>query len=186
MSFRTTGIVIATLAVATACSSDDSNNTAKGPGATLKCASGQDAFDTYKAAGFVAVNQAIFAKVHDEVAANGATNLGSSFMEAGTANLPATADDAATFEGKLAAFLVFAYGGPTSITYTDNKTYTGDDQDMVTAHTGLGITEDQYMYFISNIVVPALTDSGVSSDDVNNCFAPVVLGSDFEASIVNQ
>ena len=38
----------------------------------------------------------------------------------------------ATFEGKLAAFLVFAYGGPDTIMYTDGKMYDGV-QDMVEA-----------------------------------------------------
>ncbi|MEI2746758.1 MAG: hypothetical protein V9G22_15730 [Ottowia sp.] len=157
----------------------------QGPGATLKCdSSGKNAFETYGAAGFVAVNKAIFANVGAEITANGTTNLGDSFGKV---------TDAATFEGNLAAFLVFAYGGPTSIVYTDNKTYNGP-QDMVAAHSGLAITADQYTYFVTNVVVPALTSSGVKHgaggaadpDDVSSCFAPVVLDKDFIASVVGH
>ncbi len=183
MSSKTIGLVFAGISLV-ACSS--SNNSDKGPGADLKCSSGKNAFDTYGAAAFVKVNESIFANVDAEITANGATNLGSAFQQAGTGNLPATKDDAGTFAGKLAAFLVFAYGGPTSIQYTDGMTYVGNDQDMVTAHTGLKITADQYTYFISNIVVPALGSNGVGSDDITNCFAPVVTGAEFEDSIVGQ
>ena len=90
-----------------------------------------------------------------------------------------------TFEGKLAAFLVYVYGGPTSITYTDGKTYSGL-QDMTAAHTGLGITVDQYDYFIANIVVPALDEQRRSHGDVTSCFAPVVTSTSFVASIVGH
>jgi hypothetical protein len=159
---------------------------AKGPGAALKCtSSGKNAFDTYGTTAFVAVNEAVFANVGSEVTANGTANLGDSFTKIGSGMPAATADDAATFKGKLAAFLVYAYGGPSSITYTDGKLYSGL-QDMVGAHTGLGITGDQYDYFIANAVVPALTGSGVSSDDVSSCFAPIVTDAAFKASIVGH
>lgn len=158
----------------------------KGPGAALKCtSSGKDAFDTYGATAFVTVNKAIVAKVGAELMANGEANLGNSFGKVGSGNPPSTKDDFATFEGKLAAFLVFAYGGPTSITYTDGKTYDGV-QDMVAAHAGLAITSDQYDYFIMNQVVPALTESGVTADDVSSCFAPIVVDPAFKASIVGK
>ena len=75
--------------------------------------------------------------------------------------------------------------GQSSITYTDGKTYSGL-QDMASAHAGLGITSDQYDYFISKQVVPALTDNGVSMDDVTQCFAPVVTDANFKASIVGK
>lgn len=167
-----------------ACSTD---NTTPAAGIDLKCSSGKNAFDTYGATAFVTVNKAIFANVTTELTgSNGTSNLGTSFLDIGSGNVAATDDDAATFEGKLAAFLVYQYGGPTSITYTDGKTYVGNDQDMTEAHTGLAITADQYTYFISNIVVPALTSSGVSADDVTSCFAPVVTDSKFEDSIVGQ
>ena len=51
---------------------------------------------------------------------------------------------------------------------------------------GLGITSDQYDYFIMNQVVPALTMNGVSMDDVSSCFAPIVTDADFKASIVGK
>jgi hypothetical protein len=166
-----------------------------GPGAALKCdSSGTNAFETYGASAFVAVNQSIFANTMAEVTANGSTNIGSSFTKVGSGNPPSTADDAATFEGKLAAFLVWVYGGPNSITYTDGKVYTGNNQDMVAAHTGLGITSSQYTYFVTNIAVPALTSNGVKHgaggaadpNDVTSCFAPPLLDPTFEASIVGH
>ncbi len=132
------------------------------------------------------MNEAIFANVGNELNANGSANLGNSFAEAGTGNVAATKDDLPTFEGKLAAFLVFAYGGPTSITYTDNKMYVGNNQDMVAAHTGLNITEDEYDYFVTGVIVPALEQSGVPASDVSACFAPVVTDPTFVDQIVNR
>ena len=171
------------------CSSSDSSmdgTVTKGPGAALKCtSSGKNAFDTYGTSAFVAVNEAIFSNVTGEVTANGSTNLGDSFTKIGSGMPASTAHDAPTFKGNLAAFLVYAYGGPSSITYTDGKSYSGP-QDMVSAHAGLGITSDQYDYFIANVVVPALTDSGVSTDDVSSCFAPIVTDAAFKASIVGH
>jgi hypothetical protein len=69
--------------------------------------------------------------------------------------------------------------------YTDGKMYNGV-QDMATAHTGLGITSAQYDYFVTSIVVPALTNSGVPMDDVSSCFAPPITSADFKASIVGK
>jgi hypothetical protein len=167
-------------------STDSSDMANQGPGAALKCkSSGRNAFDTYGATAFVAVNEAIFSNVTSEVTANGTTNLGTSFTKIGTGMPASTSHDGPTFKGNLAAFLVYAYGGPTSITYTDGKTYSGL-QDMAAAHVGLGITGDQYDYFITNAVVPALTDSGVTSDDVSSCFAPIVTDAAFKASIVGK
>ena len=80
---------------------------------------------------------------------------------------------------------MYAYGGPTSITYTDGLTYQGP-QSMTESHAGLGITSDQYDYFVSNIVVPALTTNGVPTGDVTSCFAPVLTNAAFKASIVGQ
>jgi hypothetical protein len=65
---------------------------------------------------------------------------------------------------------------------------------MVAAHTGLGITSAQFDYFIGNIVVPALTNSGVKHgvggaadpNDITTCFAPVVTDAAFKASIVGK
>ncbi len=180
------------LAAMQGCSSDSdstlgtsagaSNSTPLGPGAALKCtSSGKDAWDTFGADAFVAVNESIVSLV----LADTSGKLGDSFGKIGSGNPPSTADDAPTFKGKLAAFLVYAYGGPTSIKYTDGKTYSGL-QDMATAHAGLAITADQYNYFIMNQVVPALTMNGVSTDDVSSCFAPVVTDPAFVASIVGK
>ena len=156
------GTTTGTGGTATTTGTGTGGSTADGPGAALKCdSSGMNAFDTYMTAGFVAVNQAVLANTMAEVTAHGSTNVGNSFSEIGSGTPPSTADDAATFAGKLAAFLVWVYGGPNSITYTDNKMYTGNNQDMVAAHTGLNITAAQYTYFITNIVVPALISSGV-------------------------
>jgi len=176
------------LAALQGCGSDSDGSanmpetTAKGPGAALKCtSSGKNAWDTYGAAAFVAVNESIF----ELVLADTSGELGDSFSKIGTGAPPSTADDAATFKGKLAAFLVYAYGGPTSIQYTDGKTYVGP-QNMATAHAGLKITDAQYNYFIMNQVVPALTTNGVPDKDVASCFAPVVTDSAFVASIVGK
>ncbi|MBS2021006.1 MAG: hypothetical protein JST92_01240 [Deltaproteobacteria bacterium] len=176
---------------ATACGGTDAivvnpgNGT--GPAATLACASsGQNAFATYKTAGFVAVNEAIFSNVNAEIAAHSTTNLGASLTKVGSGNPPSTTDGLAAFKGNLAAFLVYVYGGPDSITYTDSVTYHGSTQSMAGAHAGLAITSAQYDYFVSNIIVPALTSSGVSSADVSSCFAPPITSAAFKASIVGQ
>lgn len=174
--------ILSALGVA-ACGGDDDNEdmATKGPGAALKCtSSGKNAFDTYGTNAFVAVNEQIFSNVVTELGANGTSNVGTSFNE--PASDPARL---ATFKGNLAAFLVFAYGGPASITYTDGKTYKGP-QDMVEEHKGMAITNDQYDYFVTNIIVPALTGKGVTSADVSSCFAPVVTDASFKASIVGK
>ena len=172
----------------------DSGTEMKGPGAALKCdSSGKNAWDTYGVNAFVAVNESIFTLVNSEVTANGTANLGDSFTKIGSGNPASTTDDAATFKGKLAAFLVYAYGGPSSITYTDGKTYNGP-QNMVSAHAGMNITSAQYDYFIANVVVPALTTNGVPAgaggsadpNDVGSCFAPIVVDAAFKASIVGH
>lgn len=163
-----------------------------GPGKSLACeTSGKNAFETYGATTLVAINEAIFANAGTEVATNGSTNLGPSFMAIGTGTPAATADPSNVFKAKLGAFLVWAYGGPSHFQYSDGNTYAGV-QDMVAAHTGLGITQAQYDYFVSNIVVPALASSGVangsgdSPNDVATCFAPVLTDPTFAASIVGH
>ncbi|MEJ7601381.1 MAG: hypothetical protein WKG01_25990 [Kofleriaceae bacterium] len=175
-SHKFTGTVIVT----------DGPEVPEGPGAKLVCpSSGRNAFDTYGVAAFVAVNEEIFTLVLADLDANGTTNLGDSFTKIGTGIPPSTSDDLATFKGKLAAFLVWAYGGPASITYTDGKPYVGP-QDMVIAHTGLGITSAQYDFFVANIIVPALTNKGVTGDDLAMCFAPVVTAPTFKATMVGK
>jgi hypothetical protein len=173
---------------------DAGDGTGTGPGSSLKCdSSGKNAWETYGVSAFVTVNEAIFANVGAESAANTTTNLGDSFTKIGSGMPASTKDDAPTFKGNLAAFLVFAYGGPTSIKYTDGKTYQGP-QDMVESHTGLNITSSQYDYFVTNIVVPALTKNGVKHgaggaadpNDVASCFAPILTTPAFKASIVGH
>jgi hypothetical protein len=110
-------------------------------------------FAKYGAAGFTAVNSSIINKA---VAAPTAS-VGTSFQ--GLSQMQAM-----QLTNNLAAFLVQAYGGP--------KNYAG--KDMKAAHMGLNITEAQYDYFISNVVVPALSENGVAMDDITNCFAPPV------------
>lgn len=181
-------ITLALLAPLAACGGSDpaADGTGTGPGAALKCASsGKNAWQTFGVDAFVAVNQAIFANVTDEVTMNGATNVGASFSKIGSGVTPSTRDDAVVFEGKLAAYLVYVYGGPNSITYIDGGKYSGV-QDMVAAHVGLNITSAQYDYFITNIVVPALVKNGVTAADVTSCFAPPLVDANFKASIVGK
>lgn len=175
-------------AVVAGCGGDDTPTAtaAVGAGANLQCASsGKNAYATYGSAAFVAVNQQIFANVNSEITANGTTNLGTSFTEVGSGNPASTSDSLAVFEGNLAAFLVFTYGGPSSIVYTDGQTYQGP-QDMTESHQGLAITNAQFTYFVDNIVVPALTTKGVSSADVSDCFAPAITSASFIASVVGH
>jgi hypothetical protein len=156
-----------------------------GPGSKLSCASsGKNAYDTYGTA-FVAVNEQIFTNVNSEITAHSTANLGDSFTKIGSGNPPSTADGLAAFKGNLAAFLVYVYGGPLSTTYTDSVTYAGP-QDMVESHAGLAITSAQYDYFVTNIVVPALTAKGVPTSDISSCFAPPLVDPAFKASIVGQ
>ncbi|RKG98782.1 hypothetical protein D7V97_32540 [Corallococcus sp. CA053C] len=191
-------LALASTALLVGCGDDDDdmtpdagttyNPTGTGPGTSLRCtSSNKNAWDTFGANAFVAVNKSIVAKTLAEVGGpKGTTNLGESFTHIGDASKgPAYADDAATFEGKLAAFLVYAYGGPESITYADGKMYTGP-QNMAAAHVGMAITASQYDYFIANMVVPALTDNGVTAADVSSCFAPIVTDAAFKASIVGK
>lgn len=177
MPSNTLRLVLSCAAALTYGACGDEEPTATGPGAALECSSsGKNAFATYGVDAFVAVNEQIFAEVTAELTANGSTNLGDSFS---------AVTDFPAFKGRLAAFLVFAYGGPTKITYTDGKTYEGV-QDLQAAHAGMAITSEQYDYFVANIIVPALTKSGVPMADVSSCFAPLVVDPAVKASMVGQ
>lgn len=125
-------------------------------------------FDKYGLDAFVIVNDAIIAKA---VAAP-TSEVGPTFQA--LAAQPAERVEA--FRTNLANFLVMVYGGPNN--------YTGPD--MVTAHAGLGITSAQYDYFIANVVVPALAESGVAESDIADCFAPPVVDPAFKATIVEE
>jgi hypothetical protein len=200
MSTTTTRIALATClagvclagSVLTGCSSssgpavtqDGGGKDAPSGGAPLCTSSGKNAFATYGMAAFLTVDAAIFANVGTELNKNGPKNLGDSFSLIGKGKPASTTDDATVFQAKLGAFLVAAYGGPSSIE-VGGTTYSGNI-DLVTAHTGLNITSDQYTYFVMSIVVPALTGSGVKSEDVMSCFAPVLLASAVEDSVVGH
>jgi hypothetical protein len=179
--------VLLSLVIFSGCADESAYKPAgTGPAASLVCpSSGKNAYDTYGTTAFVTVNEAIFTNVTAEINAHMTANLGNSFSLVGGGVPTATTDDISGFKGNLGAFLIYVYGGPTSITYTDGKMYNGV-QDMKTAHTGLGITSSQYDYFVANIVVPALTSSGVVMDDVSTCFAPPITSADFKATIVGQ
>lgn len=181
---------------AAACGKDATtaaDGTGTGPASSLKCkSSGKNAWDTFGVKAFVAVNESIFTEVGVVTKSSDATKaaeLGESFGHIGNKSVPALQDDVNTFKGKLAAFLVFVYGGPAKITYTDKIEYVGNNQDMKTAHTGLAITSDQYDKFVGDVVVTALTENGVTSDDIGSCFAPAITGDTgaaFKASIVGK
>jgi len=127
-------------------------------------------YKKYGDAGFTAVNDKIVAK------AVALTNMNPSPI--GDAFKPTIADTtkAAAFTKSLAAFLIFAYGGPNN--------YTG--KTMEAAHVGMAITSAQYDYFIANAVVPALQEAGVDAKDITDCFAPVVVDPAFKNSIINK
>lgn len=166
----------------------------RGPGAGLACQStGKNAFETYGQPAFFAITKAVLSNVGAEMAAHGEANLGDSIPKLGTGVNPATVDKLAVFEAKVAAYFVWAYGGPTEITYTDGAVYRGP-QDMTAAHAGLNITSAQYDYFATSIVVPALISVGIKHgaggpkdpDDISSCFAPVVTDAAYKASMVGK
>jgi hypothetical protein len=182
------------LALAVGCSDDPSTSPAPStaPGATLRCASsGKNAYATYGQAAFFTITKNVLAHVGTELSSNGEANLGDSIPNAGTGTLPSNHDDGKTFEGKVAAYFVWAYGGPEQITYTDGVTYDGP-QDMTAAHVGMNITGAQYDYFVASIVAPALIDSGIQhgagggADDIATCFAPVVADATYKAAMVGK
>ncbi len=126
-------------------------------------------FDKYGVEAFVAVRDSIVAKA----LAAPTDRLGESFQSFAGSATPAQLQ---LFQDHLAAFLVMVYGGP--------KSYEG--RSMEAAHAGLNITSDQYDYFITEVVVPALAENGVPSDDISDCFAVPVTDPAFKASIVGQ
>lgn len=123
-------------------------------------------FDKYGLDAFLAVNDAIIAKA---VAAP-TSEVGTSFQALASSGEERVAE----FRTNLGNFLVMVYGGPNNY----------DGPDMVTAHAGLGITSDQYDWFVANVVVPALSETGVSDDDIANCFAPPVVDPALKSAIV--
>jgi truncated hemoglobin YjbI len=137
-------------------------------GSSATCS--QEMFAKYKAAGFSAVNDAII-KHAVELTNMNPSPIGDSFK-------PTIADPKKTemFRMSLASFLIQAYGGP--------KEYKGPSMEEV--HKGMKITSEQYDYFIAHAVVPALTEVGVETKDITECFAPVVTDPAFKNSIINK
>jgi len=159
--------LLSTLALG-ACGSDDMDGDGTNEeGQKAECSG--EMFDKYGAPAFVAVRDSIVAKA----LAAPTDKLGDSFQNFASSASPAGLQ---AFQDNLAAFLVMVYGGP--------KNYGG--RSMEDAHAGLNITSDQYDYFITEVVVPALAENGVPADDISNCFAPPVTDAGFKASIVGR
>jgi hypothetical protein len=110
-------------------------------------------YSKYKEAGFVAVNNSIITKA----AAAPTASVGTSFSTL-------TAAQVDKLKTNLGAFLIKAYGGP------DN--YKGAS--IKSSHAALAITEAQYDYFITEVVVKSLKENGVTDEDITNGFAPAV------------
>jgi len=163
------------LTFAAGCSSDDGmtmeasgGSSGSGGKTSTETSCTTQMFDKYGVDAFIAVRDSIVEKA---VAAP-TDKLGDSFQ-----NFVAQSPDrVAGFKDNLAAILVKVYGGPDD--------YQGAS--MQSAHRGLNITSDQYDYFITEVVVPALSENGVPESDITECFAPPVTDPAFKASIVGQ
>jgi hypothetical protein len=142
------------------------DDAAPGNDAGSTCSS--DMYDTYGQAGFEAVVDEILVNI-GTVSAMNPSPIGDSFKGL-------TPTQVAAVENDLLDFLIFVYGGPNN--------YGG--RTMEAAHAGLGITQAEYDAFVSMVIVPALTDSGVSEAHITECFAPPVVAPDFVASIVGR
>lgn len=139
-----------------------------GPDAAPTAGCSADMFDKYGVDAFLAVNDSII----DKSVAAPTSAVGTSFQDLAAAG-PERVEE---FTTNLANFLVQVYGGP--------QNYTGPS--MEDAHEGLDITSEQYDYFITSVVVPALVDNGVPTADIENCFAPPVVDEAFKNSIINR
>ena len=84
--------------------------------------------------------------------------------------------ETARVKTSLANFISDAYGCSTGA-------YTGPD--MATVHAGMGITQTEYDDFIT-MIATILAADGVTSDDINYCFAPPLTDPAFAATIVGQ
>ena len=80
------------------------------------------------------------------------------------------------FKTSLGNFISDAYGCSTG-------KYTGPA--MASAHAGMGITQEEYDKFIT-LIAGVLTADGVTQDDVNYCFAPVLTDPTFAATIIGK
>jgi truncated hemoglobin YjbI len=81
----------------------------------------------------------------------------------------------AAFKTSLANFISDAYG-------CTSGAYTGPS--MEAAHTGLGITQEEYDAFIG-LIAAELAEAGVPDNDINYCFAPPLVDPAFVATIIN-
>lgn len=163
---RTVGAALAACMLICACDDSDSeDDTMNAPDAAAPSCS-SEMYGKYKQAGFEAVNAKIIANI-GKVSAMNPSPIGDSFKGLSQA-------DVQRVEANLLDFLVMAYGGPSN--------YSG--KSMKAAHTGLKITSDQYNAFVGQVIVPALSEVGVSQDDISNCFAPPVTDPAFVADIV--
>ena len=128
-------------------------------------------FAKYKIGTFGAVNANIIAKAAN---ANQVGQLGDSFqtkiVDKGSARIE-------TFTNNLAAFLVTAFGKASDPNYV---AYAGPA--IPVAHATLNITQAQYEYFLTDVIVPAL--AGADTSDVTNCFAPVVTDPNFKVQVI--
>jgi hypothetical protein len=150
------------LAVAAGCSDDPDTDEMT----NASCSS--EMFDKYGVDAFLAVNDRII-----ELSVAAPTSMvGPTFQQ--LAAQPA--ERVEEFRANLANFLVFVYGGPNNY----------DGPSMEAAHNGLNITSEQYDFFVTDVIVPALADSGVPEEDITDCFAPPVLDENFKNSIVNR
>ncbi len=185
-------IVASVVAGMAACGSSSNNNSDTGTSTTPACtvsggkqyvldtnmadavnpnACSKLMFAKYQIGTFGAVNSAIIAKAAN---ANQVTSLGDSFqteiVDKGSARIT-------SFTNNLAAFLVTAFGTVGDPNYV---AYTGPT--MPTAHADLNITEAQYNYFLTEVILPAL--AGADASDITNCFAPVVTDPNFKVQII--
>lgn len=129
----------------------------------------EEMFCKYGEAAFLKVNDLIVAKA---TASGIEANIGDSFTKL-------TPEKAAVLKTNLGVFLINAYGG-------DKTAYKYAGSDMKTAHAGLNITQAQYSAFVAMVVVPALTEAGVPTDDITNCFAPPITSDAFMKDIVSK
>lgn len=81
------------------------------------------------------------------------------------------------FKTSLGNFIAVAYGCAAPATYTG--------PDMMTAHTGLDITSQEYDDFVT-LIAGVLHDDGVPDAYIASCFAPALTDATFKATIVGQ
>ena len=138
------------------------------PGGDASASCTNTMYDTYGQTGFEAVVEKILVNI-GTVSAMNPSPIGDSFKGL-------TPTQVAAVENDLLDFLIFVYGGPNN--------YGG--RSMEAAHAGLNITQAEYDAFVSMVIVPALSDSGVTEAHITECFAPPVVDAAFVASIVGR